>query len=54
MSKKRPYGFIHDITLRYHRFHIIGYWFYPATGYSDEFQQKCWRFDGQFFFKDKS
>lgn len=49
----RPFNFVHNIYIMYHKFHNSD-WFYPATGYSEEFQKRvCWKFDGQFFYKEK-
>lgn len=48
---KRPYGFIHDINAKYFKLYTLD-WFYPETGYSDEYTERFgWNFDGQVFYR---
>lgn len=53
MPKRRPFGFIHDIRLKYFKFHGLKMpWFYPEPGYSADYvKRNGYDFDGQIFFK---
>lgn len=51
MDKRKPYGFVHDLTLTYFKFHGLN-WFYPESHYSEEMTKRFgWKLDGQVFYR---